>query len=440
MPKLNLRTALRIKAASGEVLALKGAGFDWVRPFEGVPAQPDGYDITFFYGDSLVNKGTPGPGSTDYPRGVNDVDRAGAYQGTGPDAGNFGVAQGIITSDITPIIGNHGDGIDRVKLAEPWVRDYLDVNGAANRRSLVSVHGRSGQASTITPATLAFGNLYYNQAVSAFNAIIAAAKAEFPGSRPKGIVLSPFSNDITNISDLDPAVLQAALEALIDGFRSDLTEGSELAIQFYGPNPNGTGDFNDCRTALAAIVATYDNVEIIDVSSALYAGDGVHPDYDDDIAASLVGTAQLAAMDEPQKVAPFTIAQVNGAAVSTVTESAPVMVRGIGVGVAATLTITGGETAVAPVDDPTNFGAYSSASKAVQWGDMFKARQTSSASEGTTTAVPVTITGPVDFQTANFNVVTAGGQTTNVRPAISEFVLANGVVRPNISSSYKEAS
>lgn len=37
MPKLDLRNARRIKVAGGELAALKGAGFSWVRPAGGPP-------------------------------------------------------------------------------------------------------------------------------------------------------------------------------------------------------------------------------------------------------------------------------------------------------------------------------------------------------------------------------------------------------------------
>ncbi len=55
MPKLDLRNALRIKAQGGELAALKGAGFSWVKPDLGPPPEDLGTVVSFDFNDQTTS-------------------------------------------------------------------------------------------------------------------------------------------------------------------------------------------------------------------------------------------------------------------------------------------------------------------------------------------------------------------------------------------------
>lgn len=404
-------------------------------PWEPSDAQPDGYDIHFFYGDSLVNGITVSSGAT-FQRGGGDVDAARAHAAIGVDgtrAANGSQSLGAIVSDTTPVYGESALDGDRLTLAEFVGRAYLDET-PANRRSLVVVAGRAGWVLDGADETsLRHGGAKYLSAVTLFNTALANAKAAFPGSRVRSVTIATGTND-ANSGTFDAgelASLESEKRQLVTGFRTDINEGSELPIFFFGPTWNGglDPDREAIRAIYAAIQGDTDNIHIVDMAEFPASADNNHPDTSALRSFGPVVAGDIAASPEPQKLQPFALGSVTAADLDTDYESDPAMVRGIGIGETASLTVTGGETAVARVDDPDSFGAFSSAAKTVQWGDWIKVRRHSHPTdEGALTIATATLTGPVDSQQGTFTVTTAAAGTDFVTPVNwggSDFVIAN---------------
>lgn len=401
-------------------------------------AQPDGYDIFLFYADSLGNKGGTydvdniANGNAPPPpvvRLADDIDRAGAYQFTGPDAS----VQGIISSDITPVWGNHGDALDRIKLAEPFARAWLDEVGSPNRRSLVAVMGRSGQAILVGPANLAFGGTRYVEAIPQFNGALIAARSEFPASRIRGIILSLGSNDANAVDTLDGVAFEAALSAVCTNLRLDVTEASEAPIVFYGPVPAGGGDFNTVRTAQANLASSLPNTAILNIQGQVW-DDSLHGDAEDEKASAGPLAVLLKSMPEPQRPRPFSIPNQIDVAPDTDITSAAVLVPMNGVGVAGTITVTGGLVSL-------NDGAFLSTPQVAQWSDQMRVRRRSSPDGSTALSATVRVTGPTGaFVEASFTVTTIGVGTNRVVFGSGKGILTNGSVVFGSAPGIKETA
>lgn len=402
---------------------------------------PDGYDLILTYGDSLQAGVTYGNNSdpATYDRDVTDVDLAGAYQFTGPDAAFNSITAGIITDDTTPVWGNGPNVGEKLTLSEYLVRAYKGEL-AANREALVVNMARGGTSLTdgasTASGTIAVGGARYNEAITQFNTALAAAKNEYPGSRIRAIVISAGSNDANSpAGPLNLATFQGAFEAVIDGFRSEVDECSEAPVFIYGPvSGPGGADMTTVRTAITNLAAAM--TDVYSFVPADSGSDNLHPSRDALFADGATIAGLIPTTPEPELVAPFTIASASEVALDSDIDSDEFMVRGIGEGVSATLTVTGGETSV-------NGGGYSSSAKTVNWGDMVSVRVHSSNDEGEQTQGTATVTGPGvgNAESATFTVTTeaTGTEYTRMRSTFAPgFILTNDQVRAASGAGFQE--
>jgi hypothetical protein len=129
----------------------------------------------------------------------------------------------------------------------------------------------------------------------------------------------------------------------------------------------------------------------------------------------------------------FAFTDLTGAVKNTVYESDPITLDGTTPGEDIPLTISNGEYAVAEIEDGTGvFGAWSSAARNVQDGDIIKLRKTSSNTELTAVAVVLTIGGV----SATWTITTqADAVPADVTPDAFAFVDVSDVAAGSVNES-----
>ncbi|WP_296717790.1 hypothetical protein [Erythrobacter sp.] len=240
MPKLNLRAALRIKAASGEVLALKGTGFSWTRPSLARVVFSE-------LGDSLVPS-----------RGTENLD-ANRVLGTNPlptNAAQFvnnnfagvGFPFEQIVESAGPIWHPDGaDGVGRISPNERMLIDYQALAGGKVGVIPLATGGSSLQVgwNVDTGSILAARTASHNLAMSRFET--------FDGVAPivGAVGISLGSND-----NQPKSVVKAWMVDLVAHVRANFNGvGPTTPIILSGPAKGGLGGGPDYRAAYEEIAA-----------------------------------------------------------------------------------------------------------------------------------------------------------------------------------------
>lgn len=387
---------------------------------------PAGFDAFTYMGDSLI----PGRGNFEADRDpVLDAPVADTVQYVNHSSqGDYQQ----LRFDTSPTWYPDGNGYDttptgRVSVNEAVERSYQALTASWNRGvaaipcgvgGSALLHASSNDWDPATPGT------YLVNAKNAHNAAYALLRDAEPGSRMRAIVMDLTSNDV-NGGGYNSTNIRAAWLGLIDYVRANFDGvDDETIIVIGGPCAAGAS-FDTARADIDFIVTQ--RVNCI----------AVHPPHPTADPANLHSTppelriwganiaAAVYAAAEPESVEQFSITGQSGVAVNTPITSEAVMVRGIGYGKSATLTVSGGEVSV-------NGGAFSSSSQTVHWGDLFETKVQSSASNSTDATATVTITGPLgggDAKSAMFTVTTISAGTTNVVSAGAGGRFDNGLVR-----------
>ncbi len=210
MPKLDLRNATRIKAAGGELVALKGAGFSWVRP---APLPLDTLSVAAAAAYSLRRLWTGYTGPAIRVRRSNDnaevnigFTAAGGLD-TAALLAHVGAGNGFVTTWYDQS-GNGRNAVQATAAAQPRIVNAGVVETQGER----PIARFLGTQKLVTSA--------FASGVSQFHALI-VARLDAVGSFPRFLsVLSDGNSlDFDNTFSVIPFLMDAGSAALIGNWR-----------------------------------------------------------------------------------------------------------------------------------------------------------------------------------------------------------------------------
>lgn len=261
MPKLDLRNATRIKVAGGELAALKGAGFDWVKPATGARW------VVSALGDSLV------PGRANFHADrvlLDDPIPTNAAQFVNNAFAGAGFPFEQIVEVGGPIWFPDGaDGVGRISPIERMMIDYQALAGGRVGVIPLATGGSSLQVgwNASTGNILAARTASHNLAMSRFEA--------FDGIAPVvgAVVINLGSND-----NADVATLRGWMEGLIAHIRANFDGVTETTpVLLCGPAKAGVTLGDNYRNLYAEIASEQDHVFLVHPPYPTVAADNLHP-------------------------------------------------------------------------------------------------------------------------------------------------------------------